>query len=252
MGRKPESIKALEFLIEKGFEIACVVAIPTHVPVIWKKRLCQYAESRKLPITDDKGIYRWISSGKIGDIDIVVSYLYPYKVKKPLLNIPKIGAINFHPAPLPELRGLGGYNIAILEDFTYYGVSAHYMSEEIDAGDIIKVLRFPINPEKETAFSLEKKTRPYLLKLFYEVMLDIKKHGKPEGVPQKGGRYISRREFEKMKVVNYDDPPELIEKKIRAFFYPPYEGAVIELNDRRYTLLSEEILRDIGEKYHND
>lgn len=252
MGRKPESIKALDFLIKNGFDIVCVVTIPKNKPVIWKKRLWDYAEDKKIPVFDNKGIYRALKEGKLKDIDLVISYLYPYKVRKTLLELPKIGAINFHPAPLPELKGLGGYNVAILEDFTYYGVSAHYMSEKIDSGDIIKVIRFPIDAKKETALSLEIKTRPYLLKLFYEIMEEIKEGKKIESIPQKGGRYINREEFERMKIIKPNDPTELIDKKIRAFFYPPYEGAQVELNGKRYTLITKELMEDIGKRYHND
>ncbi len=252
MGRKPDSIKALEFLLENGFEVAQVVAIPPSVPLLWKKRLWNYAEENGIPVTDNEGVYKLVKSGKFKEIDLVISYLYPYKVKKQLLDLPRIGAINFHPAPLPELAGIGGYNVAILEGMKYYGVSAHYMSEEIDRGDIIKVVRFPIDPDRETAYSLERKTRPYLLNLFYEVMKHIKEKGKPEGIPQKGTRYISKKEFEEMKIIRKDDSPEIVERKIRAFFYPPYPGAQIEIKGRKYTLISEEILKEIGEKFHDD
>ncbi len=252
MGRKPDSIKALEFLLESGFDVPLVVAIPPHKPLLWKRRLWNYADKKGIPLVDNKGIYRLLDDGELKDIDLVISYLYPYRLKEPLLSLPRIGAINFHPAPLPELKGLGGYNVAILENMDYYGVSAHYMTEDIDSGDIIKVIRFPINPHKETAYSLERETRPYLLSLFKEVMMDIKEHGKPRGTPQKGGRYISRKEFESMKLIRESDSPELIERKIRAFFYPPYPGAEVELKGRRYTIISDEIMKEIGEKYHND
>jgi len=252
MGRKPDSIKALDFLIEQGFEIACVVAIPKNEVVIWKRRLWDYAESKNIPVTDNNGIYRMINQGRLKDIDLVISYLYPYKVKKSLLSLPKIGAINFHPSPLPELKGLGGYNVAILEDFSYYGVSAHFMSEEIDSGDIIKVRRFPIDAKKETTLSLEKKTRPYLLNLFYEVMLDIKRHKELKAMPQKGGRYINREEFERMKVIKPDDTKEVIDRKIRAFFYPPYEGAIIKIDGKKYTLITKELMEEIGKRFHDD
>ena len=55
--------------------------------------------------------------------------------------------LNFHPAPLPDIRGLGGYNVAILEDFAEWGVSAHFVDEEFDTGDLVRVDRFPIDRE---------------------------------------------------------------------------------------------------------
>ena len=41
-------------------------------------------------------------------------------------------------------------------------------------------------------------------------------------------------------------------RKIRAFFYPPYPGALIEINGKKYTVISDEILKDLGEKLHGD
>lgn len=248
MGRKPESIQALKFLEEMGFSIELVVALPKKVSVIWKRRLWDYAHFRGFRVVSNSEVYKILERGELSDIDLVISYLYPYRVKRPLLRLPKVGAINFHPAPLPELRGVGGYNVAILENFKYYGVSAHYMTEEIDAGGIIRVIRFPIDARKETAFSLERKTRAYLLELFYGVMSDFLKKGKLKGVSQSEGRYITKREFERMKIISSDDSLEVIERKIRAFFYPPYEGALIEIKGKKFTVISKEILNFLSEK----
>ena len=60
---------------------------------------------------------------------------------------PGSACLNFHPAPLPDMRGLGGYNVAILEDFEEWGVSAHFVDEEFDTGDLVRVDRFPIDRE---------------------------------------------------------------------------------------------------------
>ena len=53
------------------------------------------------------------------------------------------------------MRGLGGFNVAILEDFAEWGVSAHFVDEEFDTGDLVRVDRFPIDRERETALSLD-------------------------------------------------------------------------------------------------
>lgn len=37
-----------------------------------------------------------------------------------------------------------------------------------------------------------------------------------------------------------------INKKIQAFWYPPYEGAYIELDGERYTLVNQTILNSIN------
>ena len=85
------------------------------------------------------------------------------------LSLPKLGIINFHPAILPEYKGTAGYNVAILEGRSDWGVSAHYVDAEIDTGEIIDVSMFPISKDEETAYSLEKKSQNYLFEQFIKV-----------------------------------------------------------------------------------
>ncbi|MGC8793942.1 MAG: formyltransferase family protein, partial [Bryobacteraceae bacterium] len=79
------------------------------------------------------------------------------RIRRALMEAPRLGCFNFHPAPLPEMRGVGGYNFAILENRDRYGVSVHWVSEEVDAGDLVWVRRFAIEPSQETAWWLERK-----------------------------------------------------------------------------------------------
>ena len=64
-------------------------------------------------------------------------------------------------------------------------------------------------------------------------------------VQNKGGIYLSRKELEDMKCLNpaTDD----IDRKIRAFWFPPYDGAFIELNGKRYTLINRQILSSLAD-----
>ena len=58
----------------------------------------------------------------------------------------------------------------------------------------------------------------------------------------KGGRYLSRKEMEEMKRIN---PGDDVDTKIRAFWFPPYDGAYVELDGKRYTLVNRKILEEL-------
>ncbi|MCL6441697.1 MAG: hypothetical protein K6T27_09430 [Thermoleophilum sp.] len=163
-----------------------------------------------------------------------------------LIELPRLYCLNFHPAPLPELRGLGGYNVAILEGYREYGVSCHHVAETIDTGDIVRVVRFPIDPDTETALSLDLRSQEALLELFRSVIDEVVAGHELPRIPQGAGRYVDRAEFEQLRVVG---PRDDIERKIRAFWYPPYPGAVIELEGRRFTLVDEARLRELAAIY---
>lgn len=80
-------------------------------------------------------------------------------------------AINFHPCP-PRYRGIGGYDYAIHENSTEFGVTAHHMISKIDAGPIIDVKRFPVLP-RESVDSLRDRAAAYCLALFQEIVHSI-------------------------------------------------------------------------------
>ncbi len=74
----------------------------------------------------------------------VVAYgkILPQRV----LDIPRLGCINIHASVLPELRGSGPVQWAILNGMEETGVTAMYMAAEMDAGDIIEIRKTPIDP----------------------------------------------------------------------------------------------------------
>lgn len=243
LGRKPGAVLALMHLLQQGIKIKLIIAPekeeynPTLRSVAKKYKITFFADDRKL--------YDLISkkSPLTKNINLVISYLFWKKIKNPLIKLPDCGCVNFHPAPLPDYKGRAGYNTAILEQEKNFGVSAHFIdSEDLDSGPIIKVLRFAINPKTETVFSLERKTQIKLTQLFKEVIA-ILQNNKPRLIKNNGGLYLSGQDLEKLKEVNLNkDSLSDINLKIRAFFFPPYQGAKIRLRGQEFTLINKEIL----------
>ena len=69
--------------------------------------------------------------------DLIVCVRYAEILKKPLLDIPSNGVINFHPSLLPKYKGLGPIFQAFLHDEKEIGFSFHYIDNNIDTGKII-------------------------------------------------------------------------------------------------------------------
>ena len=242
MGRKAYSAELLEWTAAQGIEIAAVCTDDQfpNSPTAAKAREMQ------LPVISMEEAEELLQSGT--EVDLVVSYLYWRKIRKPLIELPKYGCINFHPAILPDWRGCAGYNIAILNHLSEWGATVHYVDESIDTGRIIKVARFPFDADTATVVTLEKKTQEIQMALYKEVILAVKEKGILPSVPQEAGagRYISRREMEEMKAIDLaHDTKEMIDRKIRAFWFPPYDGANITISGKRYTLVDEGILKTL-------
>lgn len=250
LGRKKWAVYALEHLLDSGYTIIGVIGMEGFVGED-KVALFDRAASLGIPVYNFKEMYHFIDSdNQTFDgqrVDIIISYLFYKRIKKELLNTAET-AINFHPAILPDYQGLGGYNAAILEEKREYGVSAHLMTEAFDAGDIIKISRFKISVD-ETALSLEKKSMKVMLDLFKEVFSKRYQHYIKHAFfnDVMAGRYITKGELEAMKYVAPDASKEEIDRKIRAFWYPPYEGAKVKWGTEYYTLINQHLLSPLAQ-----
>jgi len=129
---------SLEYLCKKKDQIEIVGAVIRDRDLLLKKKCIENG----IPILTEEKMIDLYNRGKMR-IDYIFSF-YWKRLKENILNIPNAGSINFHPGPLPEARG-SGYHVAILENWTYWGVTAHYMDNNFDTGAIIECKHFPIN-----------------------------------------------------------------------------------------------------------
>lgn len=243
MGRKKQSAELLKWTKEQGIEIAYVCTDNQFD----NSPTAEQARKMNIPVISMEEAEEYVNNNP-GEIDLVVSYLYWRKIRKPLIDGPKYGCINFHPAILPDWKGCGGYNIAILYKLPEWGVTAHYVNEDIDTGKIIRVNKFSFDNNSATAQSLEKITQDELVKLYKEILLEVKEKGKLEtlDVDNSKGTYISRKQMNDMKEIKLEElNDENLDNKVRAFWFPPYDGAYIEINGKKYTLVDKEILNSL-------
>jgi methionyl-tRNA formyltransferase len=86
--------------------------------------------------------------GLAPDIGVLVAYgrIVPPEV----LAIPPRGIVNVHPSLLPRYRGAAPIARAIAAGDPETGVTILYLSEELDAGDIVLQRRVPIAPDDTT------------------------------------------------------------------------------------------------------
>ena len=102
-----------------------------------------------------------------------ISYGYDKKITKDLLLQSKLGFVNYHPAPLPEYRGRFAMCDAIKNQVMRWGVTVHYMDEEYDTGDIIKVKYFDLHEPPKSTDEMMAISHYFMFELFKETILDI-------------------------------------------------------------------------------
>lgn len=121
---------------------------------------------------------------KLGDlnVDLCISAAYPQIFSRQILEIPKLGAINFHPSLLPRYRGAHPHFWQIVNGEREGGITAHFMTENIDNGDVIAQIAFPI--DDCTYSELYKKIIEHTPRLVEKVHLFFEEQ-KERAIPQK-------------------------------------------------------------------
>lgn len=225
-------IDALKFLIKNtNINITCIVKD--------KDLLYNFC------VTNNISVYHNINLIDTTPIDLIVSYGWGSLIPSNILKQSRLGGVNFHPAPLPDWRGMGGvFNYALYENITEWGCSAHFIDTQFDTGDIIKTNKFSIQ-NINSVYSLTKLSHNKLLLLFKEIMpLFIENRSIPR-IKQSTGRYISKVDLDRLREVHTTDSAAEINKKIESCFCPPHHGAYITINGIQYSIINSEILNRI-------
>lgn len=77
--------------------------------------------------------------------DLLVSVAASQILKKAVLEVPPLGCINLHSAPLPRYQGMMPNFWTMVNNEPEATVTIHYMAEKLDAGDIILQKSVAIN-----------------------------------------------------------------------------------------------------------
>lgn len=167
-----------------------------------------------------------------GEIDFLLNYLAPMIVPRRLLDWARRDAINFHPAP-PAWPGIGSASYALYRGDHEFGATAHRMTEQIDAGEIVDVVTFPID-SKDGCDALFERALQATLPLFRRVCDALARHG---AIDASGDRWarpaIGRAEFERWMTLSPHDPPDEIARKVRALKHPRFPGPFFEIDGVR-------------------
>lgn len=203
-------------------------------------RLCNEAGIEVVDYDDCDELFREHSE----DVDMIWCCTFPKIIKSEWLETARMAAVNFHPAPLPDYRGAFPYNFAILNGEEEYGVTAHLMSDRFDEGAIIEVDRFPFDCANRPLSELVAVSEKRLLALAKETYLRFASGEQVPTSPQdpEAGAYYSRKRFEESKRIEPGESQESISRKVRAFWYPPYEGAYVEADGTKFLVVTKEIL----------
>ncbi|WP_419912436.1 methionyl-tRNA formyltransferase [Hoeflea sp.] len=114
--------------------------------------------------------------------DLIVSNYFNQVIRQPMLAIPRVGAINMHPALLPRNRGLSPCFWAMANGDDTTGASVHWVDEDLDTGNIILQATVPIAPG-ESVISVSQKCSDSGARLLIDCITKLRT-GHVPGAPQ--------------------------------------------------------------------
>lgn len=205
-GDRDISVWVLEYLIQTGIKpIALLISDEknaTHAQNLIT--LCNHLDNSKILVGEQvrtKECEKLIDELKP---DFIICIHFPYIIPKRLLEIPKHGVVNLHPAYLPYNRGWHTPTWAIWEK-TVYGATLHFMNEKVDEGDIIHQKQIEILPN-DTANTLYKRVKQLELEVFKEAWSSLMSgdyNRKPQAIANENTH--KKTDIESIQRINLDE-----------------------------------------------
>jgi methionyl-tRNA formyltransferase len=162
---------------------------------------------------------------KAGSVDLLLNVHSLHIIHPAFLTLPRYGAFNLHPGPLPRYAGINAVSWALYRGETTHGVTLHKMEAGIDTGSIAYQSCFPID-EHDTALLLSLKCIRIGLDLIRR-LLDVVAQSPSQLrlVPQD----LSQREYFRSGVpengvLHWSNPAAKIVDFVRACDYFPFQS----------------------------
>jgi methionyl-tRNA formyltransferase len=222
------TVPVLRALVYAGFEVKAVVAAYNegvsrsrrpleildvahayHIPVFFPGRTAEVSNIIK-------------KTDAVAGILVAYGKLIPPEI----IDLFPRGIINIHPSLLPKLRGSTPVESAILEGLDETGVSLMRLSAEMDAGPVYAQKKVMLNGT-ENKFELADLLLKEGCQLLMDNLKDILDDSLKPKLQDETDATYSRLLTKEMGVIDFKEPADLIERKVRAFWGFPKSRAKI-------------------------
>jgi methionyl-tRNA formyltransferase len=173
MGTPEFAVPSLKYLEESKHNIIAVVTQPDK-PKGRKGQPCpppvkSAAQDAGFHIIQPENVNDESIINKFKELnpDVIVVVAFGQKISSKILDLPKYKCVNIHASLLPKYRGAAPINRAIISGEDETGITTIFMSDRMDAGEIITQKSLEIEPDETTGELAER-----LSKLGAETILE--------------------------------------------------------------------------------
>lgn len=166
------------------------------------------------------------------DLDIIFVLGWSQIIRSEALNTVRIGMIGAHASALPHNRGSAPINWAIINGEIETGNTLIWLDEEVDTGDIIDQVRFPITCF-DTCFTLYNKVAESNKEMILRLMPDLINGKYPRTKQEFPNNSVLPRRRPSDGIIDWSKNSKQIYDLIRALT-KPYPGAFSYLSNEFY------------------
>jgi methionyl-tRNA formyltransferase len=190
----------------------------------WYPSLAAYARERGLVIHQPRSINDRDFFPVLERLrpDILLSVFYDKILRRHVLELPSVAAVNIHFGLLPYNRGSLPIPWAII-DGNDPGVTMHCMDAGVDTGDIIGQLAVPAG-DHETAFDVYARCTTAGVFLFERYFPLLLRGRAPRRAQTAGGTYY-RPGYPFDRWIAWSQTSEQVSRFVRALTFPPFPAA---------------------------
>ena len=154
------------------------------------------------------------------NIDLLIVSGFGIILKRPILELPRLGCLNCHSSLLPRHRGPNPFASVLLSEDERTGVTFHIMDPGIDTGPIVDQASFEIGP-KDTTFTIYRRCCELAGSRIVELVHRIEAEGL-HGEPQ--DRACATYDHKPTKAdawIDWNQPARRIDRLVRALAPSP-------------------------------
>lgn len=231
------STDALQALLDAKYNVIAVYTQPDRPKgrgnKLTKSPVKELAEAHNIPVYQPLSLRKEDAQAELQALnaDVMVVVAYGLILPEAVLNAPKFGCINIHGSLLPRWRGAAPVQRAIEAGDAETGIGIMQMDKGLDTGAVWSEGKITITETMNSVelFAALKKIGSDLLIETLPTILEGKSQPTPQS--EEGVTYAEKLTKEEARI-NWAEPAELLDRKIRAF--NPAPCAHTTLNDQLF------------------
>jgi methionyl-tRNA formyltransferase len=176
-------VRALQLLHDRGHRVAGVFTqsgASQGIATVAGRAAALGITARRATELRDAATACWL---RANNVELMLNVHSLHIIDETVLEVPRLGAYNLHPGPLPERAGLHVPSWALYEGATRHGVTLHRMTSEVDAGAIAFAERFELR-ERDTGLTVMMQCVERGMKLIERLLVTAEQDGTIPADPQ--------------------------------------------------------------------